>query len=181
VLPADEPEEHMNDPVAGGSPVLDFAMDLPIRTDWSNVEIMRNAILGCFRAAFAHLDSCERMAMVAGELMENAIKYGRWSDHDRQLRLRLRGDERHVEIVVECPVEPDSERLAELFAILTWIKGFATPAEAYQARMLAIAESPAQTGSKLGLVRIAYEGHCSLVAEVKGHTLRVKGGMAMTA
>jgi hypothetical protein len=171
----------MNHLGAGGSRELDFALDLPVRGDWPNVEIMRNAIIGCFRAAFAHLDNCERLAMVAGELMENAIKYGRWSDGDRQLRLRLRGDERHVEIAVECPVEPGSERLADLFAMLTWIKGFATPAEAFQARMLAIAENPGQTGSKLGLVRIAYEGHCSLVAEVRGHVLRVKGGMEMGA
>ena len=162
-------------------PELAFAIDLPIRTDWSNVEIIRNSILGCFRAAFAHLDSCERMAMVAGELMENAIKYGRWNDHDHQLRLRLRGNEKQVEIVVECPIEPNSPRVQDLFDTLTWLKGFASPAQAYQARMLTIAEDPAASGSKLGLVRIAYEGNCTLTADLKGHVLRVKGAMTMTA
>jgi hypothetical protein len=160
---------------------LNFAIDLPIQSEWPNVELVRNAILGCFRATFAHLECCERMAMIAGELMENAIKYGRWSDQQHQLRLHLRGDQSEVEIAVEAPVDPTSPRVTELFATLDWMEGFPTAAAAYQARVLAIAENPHHTGSKLGLVRIAHEGGCHLRAELSGPLLRVTGVMNPSA
>jgi hypothetical protein len=166
---------------ADSRPEFDFSIDLPIRSDWSNVELIRNAILGCFRAAFAHLDGCERMAMVAGELMENAIKYGNWNEGQRQLRLRIHGYEDDVEITVDSPVDPASPCVRDLFATLAFLRSFATPGEAYQARMLKIAEDPVGAGSKLGLIRIAYEGDCGLEAELAGRTLRVRGGMDLRA
>jgi hypothetical protein len=45
--------------------------------------------------------------------------------------------------------------------------------------VLAIAENPHHTGSKLGLVRVAHEGDCHLRADLHGHILKVAGDMAV--
>jgi hypothetical protein len=156
-----------------------FAIDLPVRSEWTNVDVVRNAILNCFRTVFRDVDGCQRIAMVAGELMENAIKYGHWvMTEDRPLRLRLGGTGERVEVSVESPVDPGSPRVKDLFATLDWLGGFPSAADAFRARMLDIASAPAgSAGSKLGLARIAYEGNCQLAAEIEGDVLRVKSQM----
>jgi hypothetical protein len=156
-----------------------FAIDLPVRSEWTNVDVVRNAILNCFRTVFRDLEGCQRIAMVAGELMENAIKYGYWTvSEDRPLRLRLSGVGDKIQVSVESPVDPGSPRVQDLFATLEWLGGFPNAADAFQARMLAIAAAPAgSAGSKLGLARIAYEGNCQLAAEIDGDVLRVKSEM----
>jgi hypothetical protein len=163
-----------------GSPSkFTFAIDLPVRSEWTNVDVVRNAILNCFRTVFRDVEGCQRIAMVAGELMENAIKYGHWAlTEDRPLRLRLWGTGEKILVSVESPVDPGSPRVKDLFATLEWLGGFASPADAFQARMLAIASAPAgSAGSKLGLARIAYEGNCRLAAEIEGDILRVNSEM----
>jgi hypothetical protein len=164
-----------------GTKAFNFAVDLPIRTEWSHVDLVRNSILNCFRTVFHDMEGCQRIAMVAGELMENAIKYGQWEVDSRQLRLRLWGVGDKVAVSVENPVDPDSPRLRDLFTMIEWLNKFPTPGEAYRARMLAIAESPngIGAGSKLGLARIAYEGNCRLVAEMDGDTLRVQSELQL--
>jgi hypothetical protein len=65
-------------------------------------------------------------------------------------------------------------RSFRLLATLKWIAGFPAARDAYRAKLLEIA---AETGdlqrSRLGLVRIAYEGNCELSAEMDGRVLRV--------
>ena len=67
-----------------------FAIDLPIRNEWSNVDLVRSSIENCFSAVFHDLDGCRTIAIVAGELLENAVKYGDWSA-ESTFRLRVWG------------------------------------------------------------------------------------------
>jgi hypothetical protein len=81
-------------------------------------------------------------------------------------------------VAVECPVDPDPAATQRLFDTLQWIAGFATAEDAYRARLLEIAASPGADGSRLGLVRVAYEAGCTLRAEIDGNVLRVTADVA---
>jgi hypothetical protein len=95
------------------------------------------------------------------------------------LHLAITGEERRVIVSVEHPVSPNSQDVARLQKTLAWLATFARPEDAYRARLNQFAESPPELGiSRLGLVRIAYEGNCSLLAELKGEVLRVSAEMA---
>ena len=159
-----------------------FSIDLPVRSDWANVDLLRTSVQNCFTAVFSDIDGCQALAMVTGELLENAIKYGDWSgDEGGAFRLRVWGDgvrgpqgSRTAHVQVESPVKPDDPHVADLLATLSWIASFPSAKEAYRAKLLEIAaESGDLTRSRLGLVRIAYEGSCSLRAELEGGVLRV--------
>lgn len=152
---------------------FNFLIDLPVRNDWTKVDRLRDSIMTCFTSVFGDMEACEVMATVAGELLENAVKFGRWETPRRPFRLRVAGFERKVEVVVENPVDPESPQVAHLFETLKWIRGFPTPEEAYRSRLLEIARGATAEGSKLGLCRIAYENHCRLEATLQGDMLRV--------
>jgi len=155
-------------------------IDLPVRNEWSNIELVRTAILNCFAAVFNDLDSCRTVATVISELLENAIKYGDWDNKSGHLlHLAITGEEQRVTVSVEHPVNVKSEDVARLQKTLAWLATFSRPEEAYRARLNQFAEAPPELGiSRLGLVRIAYEGNCVLLAELKGETLRVSAEMA---
>ncbi|HEV8320340.1 MAG TPA: hypothetical protein VG389_01905 [Myxococcota bacterium] len=155
-----------------------FMIDLPVRNDWANVDLLRTSILNCFTATFHDMDGCHSLAMVAGELLENAIKYGDWKDGERALRLRVWGDAAWAKVQVDSPVQPDSPSLGALNDAITWLDAYPSAEDAYRARLLAVAARPlAEGGGKLGIARIAYEGNCKLKAEVKGDLLSVTSHM----
>lgn len=159
-----------------------FSIDLPIRSDWANVDLLRTSVQNCFTAVFSDIDGCHALAMVTGELLENAIKYGDWSGDDGgAFRLRVWGEgargqsaHRSAHVSVENPVKPNDPHVADMMKTLTWINSFATAKEAYRQKLLEIAASRDEMSpSRLGLVRIAYEGSCTLSAELHGNMLRV--------
>lgn len=161
-----------------------FSIDLPVRSDWANVDLLRTSVQNCFTAVFSDIDGCQALAMVTGELLENAIKYGDWTasaGDGGAFRLRVWGEsgrgghEAHsAHVSVESPVKPDGEHVADLLATLQWIGSFPSAREAYRAKLLEIAADTGDTlRSRLGLVRIAYEGNCTLHAELHGNVLRV--------
>ncbi len=156
-----------------------FSIDLPVRNEWANVDLLRTSILNCFTAVFNDVDGCRSMAMVVGELLENAIKYGAWSGDERGFRLKVVGEENLARITVENPIEPTDPTIADLMATLAWLQKFSSADEAYRARLLEVAATPRELGSsKLGLARISYEGSCRLSAEVDGKMVRVTAEMA---
>ena len=155
---------------------FNFSIDLPIRNDWANVDLIRSSVQNCFTAMFSDLDGCHALAMITGELLENAIKYGRWNERDRDpvFRLRVWGDGESARVSVENPIRTDDKEVGRLFETLEWIRGYQSTDEAYRARLLQIAESPRDgSTSRLGLVRIAYEGNCRLDADLNRDTLKV--------
>jgi len=156
-----------------------LVIDLPVRNEWSNVELLRTAVLSCFAAVFNDLDSCRAVATVISELMENAIKYGSWGEPERDsLHLAITGEDRRVLVSVEHPVDPSSAELERLQQTIRWLSNFTRPEEAYRARLSEFAENAPESGiSRLGLARIAYEGNCAINAEVNGRMLRVSAEM----
>jgi len=161
---------------------FNFLIDLPVRSEWANVELLRISILNCFTVIFADLQGCHTFAMIAGELLENAIKYGQWDKAEPLLRLRVWGEPHHVSIEVENPIGDGSQpAVQELTRTLEWLDGFSDRESAYRARLLDIAASPREQGrkSRLGLARIAYEGNCNVSAQIMGDTVRVTAMMEL--
>ena len=160
---------------------FNFSIDLPVRSEWANVDLLRTSVQNCFTAIFSDIEGCHSLAMVTGELIENAIKYGDWTGSDEQrFHLRVWGEGRSAHVSVENPVQSGGDNAAEVLRTLGWMRGFASPIEAYRAKLLEIAEADRATGnSKLGLVRIAYEGNCLLSAELVRGILRVQAELTV--
>lgn len=158
-----------------------FSIDLPVVSHWRNVDLLRTSVQSCFIAVFTDVDGCNAIAMVTGELVENAIKYGYWTGEDKRFRLRVHGRRGLVTIQVENPIDPSDPQLAKLEASLRWIHEFPTAEAAYRAKLLEIASQPAShpgASSGLGLVRCAYEGSSTLRSEmVERSALRVVAEM----
>jgi two-component sensor histidine kinase len=149
-----------------------FSIDLPVTSRWENVDLLRASVQSCFTAVFQNIDGCHAIAMVTGELLENAVKYGAWAEAG-SFRLRVEGSGRTATVSVENPIVKDDPNVGELLESLRWLSGFTDVSEAYRARLLEIASAPRDSARGLGLVRAAYEGNCTLTAEVAERAVRV--------
>jgi hypothetical protein len=160
---------------------FNFSIDLPVRSEWANVDLLRTSVQNCFTAVFSDIEGCHALAMVTGELIENAIKYGDWTGSDEQrFRLRVWGEGRAARVSVENPVHSDDPNAQEVLRTLGWMRGFPSAIEAYRAKLLEIAAADrAPSDSRLGLVRIAYEGNCVLAAELTHDVLRVQAELTV--
>lgn len=160
---------------------FNFSIDLPVRSECANVDLLRTSVQNCFTAIFSDIEGCHALAMVTGELIENAIKYGDWRGADEQrFRLRVWGEGRSAHISVENPVTADDVNADQVLNTLGWMRGFASPIDAYRAKLLEIAAADRDPAdSKLGLVRIAYEGNCQLSAEIARGVLRVQAELTV--
>jgi hypothetical protein len=161
-------------PPAAPAPPVTFHLELPIEPEWQNVDLLRLAILNCLHAVFGDPELSESVGIVTSELLENAIKYGDWSHGpSRFLLLSARGIGNAVVVEVASPVRDGSPHLANIASTIAWIRRFSTAREAYLARMRAIAEQP-DGHSRMGLVRIAYEGPCEIESQHDGGLMRVR-------
>jgi len=86
------------------------------------------------------------------------------------------GSGNEVIVEVASPVSGASPHPAGIAATLAWIRRFPTAREAYVARMRAIAEQP-DGHSRMGLVRIAYEGPCQIEATHEEGMMRVRASI----
>jgi hypothetical protein len=162
---------------------LGFSIDMTVRNEWRNVDLLRTSVQNCFTAVFADVDGCHAIAMVTGELLENALKYGDWVSGDRAMfRLRVRGSSNSVvEVSVQNPLSDSDANAANLYKAIEEINSFAKPEQAYRARMLQIAQNEEETSpSRLGLVRIAFEGNCKLAAKIENGTVTVTAALDLT-
>jgi hypothetical protein len=154
-----------------------FSIDLTVRNEWRNIDLLRTSVQNCFIAVFADLDGCHAIAMVTGELLENALKYGDWTSSDRAMfRLRVEGKDPNIQVSVQNPLKKDDPNAISLMKNIEWLSSFPTPEAAYRARMLQIAQDESldeTSGSRLGLARIAFEGNCRISAKIEGGTVTV--------
>ena len=74
----------------------------------------------------------------------------------------------------------DDQNAEQVLKTLGWMRKFSSPIDAYRAKLLEIAAADRDLGnSKLGLVRIAYEGNCTLTAELARGVLRVQAELTV--
>jgi len=105
-------------------------------------------------------DATYQLAMVAQELLENAVKYGAFRPGER-ISLDVRAGPDDVTLEVKSRVGVDDANLRRFDQMIQWIRGFQDPFEAYVERMKTVSAQPYSHGeSGLGLTRIAYEGRC---------------------
>jgi len=164
-----------------GSNEFGFSIDLTVRNEWRNIDLLRTSVQNCFAAVFADVDGCHAIAMVTGELLENALKYGDWVSANRAMfRLRVVGDGKKIEVSVENPLKEQDKNAIELMKAIEWINSYPSPEEAYRARMMAIAQNMEESASRLGLVRIAFEGNCRLSCRLAASTVTVIATLALS-
>jgi hypothetical protein len=162
-----------------------FSIDMTVRNEWRNVDLLRTSVQNCFTAVFADVDGCHAIAMVTGELLENALKYGDWVSGDQAMfRLRVQGSANNVvEVSVQNPLKSNDTNAPNLLKAIEEINSYSKPEQAYRARMLAIAQSSDDIDaapSRLGLVRIAFEGNCRLAATVEDGTVTVTAALDLS-
>jgi hypothetical protein len=150
---------------------FNFNIDFPVRGEWENVDQVRLSLQSCIATLFQDVDLRQTLAMVAGELLENAVKYAHRTDEHTMFRLKIWGALGDVAFVqVSNPVDPESAQVV-LDAIAS-IRVAPSVVDAYFQRMREIASRPSRM-SRLGLLRIAYEGGCGLTGELNGATLTI--------
>jgi hypothetical protein len=153
---------------------ISFQIRVPIGRDWRNVELLRTSILNCLAAVFHDTDFCQSVGMIAGELIENAIKYGKWSDSDPgSFTVDVQGNHERVAIEVCNPV-PSRDDVQKVRAVLERLRSFPSAREAYLERLREVASTRGRESGGLGLLRMAYEGACDLEASEEHQLLRMR-------
>ena len=98
-------------------------------------------------------------------------------------RLRVHGTKNNVVTVsVQNPLKENDANATSLITAIEWINSFPKPEAAYRARMMQIAQNEEDAApSRLGLVRIAFEGNCRLAARVDNGTVTVTAALDLSA
>jgi len=150
---------------------FNFTIDFPVLGEWENVDQVRLSLQSCIATLFQDVDLRHTLAMVAGELLENAVKYAHRSDDNTMFRLKIWGALTDVAFVqVANPVDDESAKL--VIEQIENIRIASSVADAYFERMREIASRPSRM-SRLGLLRIAYEGGCELSAQLDDGILTI--------
>jgi hypothetical protein len=150
---------------------FNFTIDFPVLGEWENVDQVRLSLQSCIATLFQNVDLRHVLAMVAGELLENAVKYAHRTDDHTMFRLKIWGALGDVAFVqVSNPV--DEEGGQTVLDAINGIRSASSVADSYFQRMREIATRPSRL-SRLGLLRIAYEGGCELTATVETGVLTI--------
>jgi hypothetical protein len=137
-------------------------LQLRIRPDWDAVKGAWDPSMEMFVSAGFNRDTAYSLCMTGQELLENAVKYGKFKNGD-EITLEVELGKNAVTIEVRNPVDEDADRLKRLDDTIQWIRGYQNPFEAYVEKMKEVSSQPYTPGqSGLGLTRIAYEGQCIL-------------------
>jgi len=134
------------------------ALELRIDPEWDAVKAAWDPCRAVLARAGLSDDESYQLAMVAQELLENAVKYGAFSD-DERIALGVQATRDDVTVEVKSRVGVDDAHLRRFDQMIQWIRGFQDPFEAYVERMKIVSARPYSHGeSGLGMTRIAYEG-----------------------
>jgi hypothetical protein len=137
-----------------------IALALRIAPDWEAIRAAWDPCRAMLSRAGFDDDQTYQLAMVAQELLENAVKYGAFHPGERVgLEVRVAPDD--VTLEVRSRVGVNDANLRRFDQMVQWIRGFQDPFEGYVERMKTVSAQPYSHGeSGLGLTRIAYEGRC---------------------
>jgi hypothetical protein len=144
-------------------------LSLSIPSVWSHMRTLRSGAA----EVLADLDPDFRAAtvMTACELAENAVKYGGEAPDAGGARLVIDVDERAVAIRVTSGIS-DSNALSELAICIQRITAAVDLESLYIQRLEELMEQPGQY-SRLGLIRVAFEGRFDLSLRIDGATVTV--------
>lgn len=142
---------------------LQLRLQLPY--SWDCIESVRQAVAAAIMASLSNPMLAEQMAMVASELLENAVKHG----EEGPIALTVQETAGQLEVALSNAVGPDPVSTVMLADRIAFIHRCASAREAYLTAMLAVYEqglaSASSSQSTLGLARIAAEGECLLEME----------------
>jgi len=139
-------------------------MTIQIRPRWEEISDVRRQTANFLVEQNLPRDVVDALAMVACELTENATKYGKYEAPSDRIDVHVSFGKPGVMVEVTHPVDASrEEHLTRLDRMVQWIRGFQDPFEAYLQRLKEMTtEGLNSTESRLGLVRIAYEGQSVL-------------------
>jgi hypothetical protein len=136
-------------------------LELTLPPDWAAVRAVWEACRGMLERSGLGVDEAYSLAMVAQELLENAVKYG--AAGAETIRLSLRVADEAVTVVVMSRVGEDDPNVRAFGSVVRRIRECPDSFGAYVDRLQKAALRPYDPGgSELGLARIAYEGRCAL-------------------
>jgi hypothetical protein len=149
-----------------------FQIELPLHPGWDAIAPLRAAVLACLEAVFPNPPVASSLALVAAELLENAVKFGRWDGAGLGMfELRVDGIDDGVVIEVANPVTLGDGDVERLQAELDRIAAAPSPQEAYLKAVRGVALG--RPGA-LGLARAAHEGGCDISARLESDVVRVR-------
>jgi hypothetical protein len=156
--------------VDGGKRRMELgSLEMRLPAEWEAVKSAWDPCRAALAKAGLNDDETYQIAMVAQELLENAVKYGAFANGERIL-LGVRAAEEDVVVEVKSRVGVDDAHLRRFDRTIQWIRGFQDPFEAYVERMKIVSAQPYSHGeSGLGLTRIAYEGRSIIDFYVDEH------------
>lgn len=137
-------------------------LELSTKPDWDRLERLRSLVGFALRALHDEPPLLDGLAMVASELLENAVKYG--APGAEVLTLGLTDSGETLTVFVRNKLEPGSPHGAALRERIAWVASFPDAASAYEAALASLFEAHPESDERngLGLARIAYEGRCTL-------------------
>jgi hypothetical protein len=142
---------------------MENALHLQLRPDWDAIRAAWDPCDRHLEARGLTRDEAYGLCMVVQELLENAVKYGRFEGGQPPIDLALEVTPGEVTVEVKSPVGVGSAELGEFDRTIQWIRGFQDPFEAYVERLKQVSAQAWGSGaSGLGLTRVAYEGRCVL-------------------
>ena len=136
------------------------AFHFTIAPEWEKIEDASEAVVEFLEGEGLGNDAVATINMVLCELIENALKYGKFEDETVRVQMAVEIDEKTATVAVRNPVHENSlSHLKRLDQTVQWIRGHQDPFEAYVQRLKEISKRPlTDEESGLGLARIAYEG-----------------------
>ena len=108
-------------------------LKLSVEPRWSEFDGIRNQTLEFLRKAEVDRDARLAVAMVVGELLENAAKYGVFRRAGDAIELSLTLERTFITIEISNPIGGETsalEHACRLDGMIQWIRGFQDPFEA---------------------------------------------------
>ena len=143
---------------------MEHTLNIGLAPDWEELEGIRFKAQSFLKRQDLPDDLIHSSVMVLSELIENSIKYGRFSDPDNRVSVNLEVSRKMITVEVSNPVDdsclPDLKKLDRM---IQWVRGYQDPFEAYVERLKEVSKKPLKDEeSGLGIARIAYEGDVTL-------------------
>ncbi len=142
----------------------DSELRLRVASDWKEMDRVNQDVGDFLAGCGLPPEAVDRYTMIVCELVENGIKYGHFGKIGDAVMVCLSLRRNTISVQVTNPIGTLSQaHLGVLDRTIQWLRGYQAPFEAFIARMKAISREPIDAdNSRLGLVRITYEGRAML-------------------